>query len=75
MSETHSSPTFSQTTDRGWHETRPWHPCDDVLRRHGFRIAARPRSGPVRWERGGVLYAEAAARLVCDAEAEARGES
>ena len=31
---------------------------DALLRKHGYAIHARPRCGPVLWERGGKVYRE-----------------
>jgi hypothetical protein len=38
------------------------------LRRHGFRICARPRTGINLWERGGRKYTEAEAVKVMERE-------
>ncbi len=37
-------------------ETRDNHPSDQRLRRHGFRVTARPKDGPAVWERNGVKF-------------------
>lgn len=39
-------------------DTASKHPADQELRRRGFKIYARPRSGPVLWEKDGVLYVQ-----------------
>lgn len=54
--------------DNGWGERRDWHPGDARLRRHGFKIEARPRRGPAVWGRGGGRFTEAEASDICDRE-------
>lgn len=63
--------------EHGWGETRDWYPGDQRLRRHGWRIVARPRGGPAVWGRGEARLTAAEAGAVCDREErealEARG--
>jgi hypothetical protein len=40
-------------------ETRNWHRSDQRIRRHGFKIKARPSIGSNLWERRGKVYTEA----------------
>lgn len=46
--------------DGGPHPTRATrgHETDAKLRKHGFRIHARPARGVPVWEKGGILFAE-----------------
>lgn len=54
---------------RGWPMKSPWEltpfrsrwPVDQLLRRRGFVIHARPRNRPAVWSRDGVLYIESEA--------------
>ncbi len=45
-------------------ETRNFHPADRILRKHGFRILSRPRSGPTLWIRHGQVMQQESAELV-----------
>lgn len=38
-------------SERGWGETRPWHPLDIKLRAWEFRIWERPEYREAIWER------------------------
>jgi len=42
-------------------ETRDLKPDDQLLRRHGFKIHARPKNGPAMWAKQGEMFTEAAA--------------
>ncbi len=42
-------------------ETRNLYPRDILLRKHGYRIASRPRQGAATWSLAGVEYTEAQA--------------
>lgn len=41
---------------------------DDVLRKYGFEVVARPAKGPAKWrrKRGVLVYDEAAALVVVE---------
>ncbi len=49
-----------------WAETLKRYPRDQALRRFGFTIHARPRKGPVLWGKGGRIFTEAEALVICD---------
>lgn len=44
------------------------HIGDQLLRKYGFRIEARPKKGPVLWSREGHSYTEDEAKSVVRAE-------
>lgn len=51
---------------------------DAFLRRHGFRIHARPAKGPATWRRGNKLFDQKVALKIAarlEDQAKARGES
>lgn len=51
-------------------------PEDERLRRHGFRVALRPRRGEATWKLGNVTYSYRAALQYCrDIEAMCDGTS
>jgi hypothetical protein len=49
------------TKDYDTCDTADRHPQDRALRRKGFAIHARPRTGPALWAKDGVVYTEAQA--------------
>lgn len=49
-------------------EWRNFHPADEFLRRHGFRIRARLGDAEAVWERGGRTYRQSAALALADRE-------
>ncbi len=49
-------------------EKRPLRAKDARLRRYGFTINARPKTGPVLWEKAGKVYTEAQAQAMCKDE-------
>lgn len=53
-------------TTHAWVETIRRYPRDATLRRFGFTIHARPKSGPALWEKGGKQYTETQALVLAD---------
>jgi hypothetical protein len=49
------------TEDYDTRETAARHPQDRALRRKGYTIHARPRTGSALWAKDGVVYTEAQA--------------
>ena len=49
-----------------WGDTRGFHPRDAFMRKHGFRIHARPPKGPTLWRLGEVPYTESEAYARCE---------
>lgn len=46
-------------------ETRCIWPDDDLLRRNGFKIERRPRTGEAVWSQDGYLYTQSEALAQC----------
>ena len=42
-------------------ETRDWHRTDQVLRRNGFKVHARPKGKMAQWRLGNNIFDEAEA--------------
>ncbi len=51
--------------EHGWKERRNWHPQDAKLRANGFKIHARQKNHQAWWTRGGNIYLEEVALLLC----------
>lgn len=56
-----------EATESTWAERADYHPRDRLLRRHGFRIAARPKNRPAVWTKAGESYTEAEAVMLATA--------